>query len=157
MNLAQSIAATQRTEMADMQAWLDAWAAAPLSAEEQRAADVARLRASASAHGHHHDDAVAVDDGSGTSDHVEHGPGSPVPAAMPGMLSGDQLRTLRTADADTAGHLFLELMIEHHLGAVAMSEDVLTSVQNPWVRNLARHVVRGQASEIGAMRRVLDA
>ena len=51
---------------------------------------------------------------------------------------------------------FLELMIEHHRGAVAMAQDALNEGQHPEVQELAEQVVTDQEAEITEMEELLD-
>ena len=51
--------------------------------------------------------------------------------------------------------LFLEMMIEHHQGAVAMARDELAKGTNPEAKKLAQAVIDGQSAEIAEMRSAL--
>ena len=42
-------------------------------------------------------------------------------------------------------------MIGHHEGAVSMSEDVLSTTQDPAVKKLAQAIITGQRKEIAEM------
>src|SRR5690606_24739400 len=92
----------------------------------------------------------------------EHGLDEPDPAAhhdhgsesMPGMATPEQMAALE----DAAGHafdvLFLELMIEHHKGALRMVEDLLEqpgSAQDPVLFEFTSDVTADQSSEIERM------
>jgi len=77
---------------------------------------------------------------------------------MPGMLTADQLRTLDAATGVAFDRAFLELMIQHHEGALTMVKDLLASpgaAQEVDVGVLANDVVTAQTAEIGIMRRML--
>ena len=76
-----------------------------------------------------------------------------------GMMSGmltvedlDALAALRGPDFDRA---WLEAMIAHHEGAVAMAEDALADGESAEVRDLAERIVAAQAAEIAEMRALL--
>ncbi|WP_232547224.1 DUF305 domain-containing protein [Propioniciclava soli] len=71
---------------------------------------------------------------------------------MDGMVSADQLDALRDADTLAASELFLEQMIGHHEGAVAMAEEELASGTDPDVRQMAEDVIATQTQEIELMR-----
>lgn len=74
---------------------------------------------------------------------------------MPGMATAadvDRLRTLRGRDAEIA---WLQMMISHHAGGVAMAEAGQSLAQRPAVRQLARSIAEGQASEIRYMKELL--
>ncbi|MGH1563257.1 DUF305 domain-containing protein [Mumia sp. DW29H23] len=80
-----------------------------------------------------------------------HGAGS-----MPGMVPQaevDRLRSLETPEAEAS---FLRLMVEHHEGAIAMSEDYLGNDHNSFTRSIARHVVREQTVEVTYLLRLID-
>ena len=78
---------------------------------------------------------------------------------MPGMLSSDQLSTLGAATGVAFDRAFLELMIQHHEGALTMVKDLLASpgaAQEVDVGVFANDVVTAQTAEIGIMRRMLS-
>ncbi len=69
-----------------------------------------------------------------------------------GMLTEAQLAGLDRAAPGPAPDLFLTLMIEHHEGAITMSQSLLDAPGgNVWIRGLAKHVVNEQGAEIEAM------
>ena len=72
-----------------------------------------------------------------------------------GMMSASDLAALREAPAAEAGRLFLQQMIAHHEGAVAMAEEALAGAQTPEVRALAQQVIDDQTAEIAAMKGML--
>jgi uncharacterized protein (DUF305 family) len=74
---------------------------------------------------------------------------------MDGMLTAgelDVLSSLRGADFDRA---WMEAMIKHHEGALAMAKDVLEGGSDPAVMKLAEEIVAGQQAEIDEMRGLL--
>ena len=74
---------------------------------------------------------------------------------MDGMLTVgelDALSSLRGADFDRA---WMEAMVKHHEGALAMANDVLEGGSDPSVRKLAEEIVAGQQAEIDEMRGLL--
>jgi uncharacterized protein (DUF305 family) len=74
---------------------------------------------------------------------------------MDGMLTAgelDALSSLRGADFDRA---WMEAMVKHHEGALAMAKDVLEGGSDPSVRKLAEEIVAGQQAEIDEMRGLL--
>ena len=84
------------------------------------------------------------------SDMHEHG-GAP----MPGMASVDEttkLAGLRGIDAEV---WFLQLMIRHHEGGVAMARSAVESVASEPIRRMARGIVADQGNEIGVMTAML--
>jgi uncharacterized protein (DUF305 family) len=106
------------------------------------------------------DQPVPVDveqlDGSGPrapgNDHGAHGDH----AAMPGMLSAEQVAALEAASGAEFDRLFLQGMIQHHQGAVEMSTTVLTEGVDGRTEELAADIGAGQTAEIGRMQDMLD-
>lgn len=74
---------------------------------------------------------------------------------MEGMLTADQMAALAAADPPEFDRLWLEGMIEHHQGAVAMAQDVLATTQDPKVRTLAEAIIKAQEAEIARMQSLL--
>lgn len=81
-----------------------------------------------------------------TYDHAEHGH-----HAMQGMLTSAQLAELADAQGDDFDRLFLQRMIDHHAGAVAMAADVRRTGSSRRVAELALDMGAGQAAEIARM------
>lgn len=75
---------------------------------------------------------------------------------MDGMLTEEQLNELAAAQGADFDELFAAFMIEHHEGAVAMAQDVLTSGQDPAVSQLAREIIATQEKEILQLRALLN-
>lgn len=86
-----------------------------------------------------------------------HHPDGAAPAVMPGMASDAQLAQLREATGRDAERLFLQLMIAHHDGGIAMAEAVLASTVRPEVRQLASAIQTAQRAEVEQMTQMLDA
>ena len=74
-----------------------------------------------------------------------------------GMLSDEAMQQLAEAQGPEFDRLFLEGMIEHHEGAVAMAEDVIRDGENEPTRELAETVVDSQKKEIDEMKKLLGA
>ncbi|MFJ9552583.1 DUF305 domain-containing protein [Nocardiopsis sp. NPDC101807] len=72
-------------------------------------------------------------------------------AGMDGMLSQEQMAELERAEGEAFDTLFLELMVLHHEGAVAMAETELEEGADPEARELAQEIVDAQRSEIELM------
>ncbi|MFI7616399.1 DUF305 domain-containing protein [Nonomuraea terrae] len=70
---------------------------------------------------------------------------------MPGMATPEQLEALKAAKGKDFDRMFLELMINHHLGAIKMSEQVLMSGTHIRVEELAGDVNVTQTAEIRRM------
>ena len=77
---------------------------------------------------------------------------------MPGMLTTAQLKTLDGAKGVEFDRQFLNLMIQHHEGAIKMVADLLENplaAQDVDVSVFANDVVVVQTAEIGSMRQML--
>ena len=75
----------------------------------------------------------------------EHGP------KHPGMLSEEKLKELEETEGVEFDKLFLELMIEHHEGAIHLAEEAEHKGENEEVEKLAAEIKRGQEHEIEKM------
>ncbi|MFE0751612.1 DUF305 domain-containing protein [Gordonia sp. NPDC058843] len=76
-------------------------------------------------------------------------------SAMPGMLDPDQMAALRDARGTEFDALWLEGMIRHHEGAIAMADAVLADGVDPATKALAQEVKRTQQAEIDQMKGML--
>jgi uncharacterized protein (DUF305 family) len=77
---------------------------------------------------------------------------------MPGMLTTEEFAQLEAARGGEFDRLFLQYMIRHHEGAVAMVEQLLTGGdggQESQMFQLAQHVGMDQQVEIARMKQVL--
>jgi uncharacterized protein (DUF305 family) len=78
---------------------------------------------------------------------------------MPGMLTPEQMSTLASARASRFDRLFLELMIQHHEGAITMVEGLFGSSgagQVSEIFQFASEVESDQRMEIDRMQRLLE-
>lgn len=87
----------------------------------------------------------------GSASHGEHSHGG-----QGGMLSEDQMKQLDEADVASGQRLYLERMIAHHEGAIAMAQTEVDQGRAPEAVALARSVVAGQQAEIATMRALLN-
>lgn len=78
-------------------------------------------------------------------------------AAMMGMATPTEVNSLDTGTPAQAEREFLQLMIRHHQGAVAMVEPVLSERVRPEVLTLARQIAATQGAEIRTMTALLEA
>ncbi|TVP49562.1 MAG: DUF305 domain-containing protein [Gemmatimonadales bacterium] len=79
-------------------------------------------------------------------------------ADMPGMLTPEQIQELAAAEGVAFDRRFLELMIEHHQGAVTMVLDLFASdgaAQDAEVFRFASDVQVDQVTEVARMERML--
>jgi uncharacterized protein (DUF305 family) len=76
-------------------------------------------------------------------------------AGMPGMMSGDQMKDLGAATGADFDKRWLEMMIEHHEGAIAMANDAIKDAKNPDVVAFAKTIVAAQQAELDTMKSLL--
>ncbi len=74
---------------------------------------------------------------------------------MPGMMSDQEMADLKSATGTAFQRMFLQMMIRHHEGAVAMARVEQTDGKFPAAVSLARSIEKGQRSEINTMERLL--
>ena len=87
-------------------------------------------------------------------------PGMDHSPLMPGMLTAEQLAQLDGARGVEFDRLFLTFMIQHHLGAITMVQQLLHTqgaAQDGQVFRFANDVFADQTTEIDRMQRMLDA
>ncbi|MEV0663167.1 DUF305 domain-containing protein [Actinomadura luteofluorescens] len=93
--------------------------------------------------------------------------GSPVPSpgmtgmggmhhgGMDGMMSEKDMKELEAAKGAAFDKAFLEMMIEHHEGAVAMARTEESAGRFPPAKQLAGKIISSQTAEIAEMRSLL--
>ncbi|GGQ28642.1 uncharacterized protein (DUF305 family) [Actinomadura coerulea] len=74
---------------------------------------------------------------------------------MDGMMSEKDMKELEAAKGKAFDRAFLEMMIEHHEGAVAMARTEQSSGQFPPAKQMAGSIVSSQTAEIEKMRTLL--
>ncbi|WP_026821267.1 DUF305 domain-containing protein [Arthrobacter castelli] len=74
---------------------------------------------------------------------------------MEGMMSGEQMQQLKTADGEKTATLFLSHMIEHHKGAVTMAQQEVKNGTSPEAIALAKQMLKAQKAEIETMNELL--
>jgi uncharacterized protein (DUF305 family) len=94
-------------------------------------------------------DAWGIDSDMGDMPGMDHG--------SDGMMSDDDMATLDAASGEDASALFLEQMIEHHEGAIEMSQQELDNGQNADALKLAQQIIDAQTAEIAEMQGLLAA
>jgi uncharacterized protein (DUF305 family) len=87
--------------------------------------------------------------------------GKPAPSGhmsghdMPGMMSDDQMNELNELSGKPFDDKWLQMMIEHHTGAIQMADTELQGGTNADVKKLAGAIVADQRAEITQMRSML--
>jgi uncharacterized protein (DUF305 family) len=96
------------------------------------------------------DRGVAVEGMGGMADHAHH-------HLMPGMLTAEQMSGLEAARGAAFDRLFLEMMIQHHEGALTMVAELHAAGggQESDINQFASHVEADQHIEIQRMQRML--
>lgn len=129
--VAEGIRDAQGPEIETMSNWLEQWG------EEVPAT----MRDHSNAEGHDMGDMEGGDD---------------MGMDMPGMMSEEQLDELAAASDAAFEDLWLEMMIEHHEGAVSMAEVELEDGAHGPALALAEEIVATQTEEIATMQELLD-
>lgn len=74
---------------------------------------------------------------------------------MGGMMSADDLRELATLKGAAFDTAWLEMMVEHHEGAVVMAKDVQRNGTHAGTKALAAEIITSQQAEITEMKALL--
>jgi uncharacterized protein (DUF305 family) len=74
---------------------------------------------------------------------------------MDGMMSAEEMTALENASGTAFDRMWLQLMVKHHEGAVAMARTQLSQGQSPDAKTLAQAVIDGQTKEIATMTALL--
>lgn len=77
-------------------------------------------------------------------DHSGHSMGT-------GMMTADDMAALSATTGPNFDRLWLQMMVSHHRGAIAMAEDVLVTTNDPEVKKLAEAIIEAQKKEIASM------
>lgn len=87
---------------------------------------------------------------------MDHGDMDPAMMEMDGLSQEEAMAELGSLSGEEFDRRFLELMIEHHRGAVMMAEMAQTGGQDPQAQDLAEQVVQDQQAEIERMEQLLE-
>ncbi|MGB3909571.1 MAG: DUF305 domain-containing protein [Pseudolysinimonas sp.] len=71
------------------------------------------------------------------------------------MMSEDDMAALEAATGSEASKLFLEQMVQHHTGAIAMAQQELDNGENPAALELAQTIIDDQTAEIAEIQELL--
>ena len=74
---------------------------------------------------------------------------------MPGMMSAEDMSALAAAKGAEFETMWLQMMVEHHQGAVEMAETEQTDGQHPPAIDLAKQIESSQTEEIADMESML--
>jgi uncharacterized protein (DUF305 family) len=135
--IALDIITTQQQQMGQMYGWLRMWGLPQSSPQPAMA-----WMAGASGHG-------AMSMGSTPP------AGRMATANMPGMATREEMDALGESQGRAAETLFLQLMIRHHRGGIAMAESARGLASDPNVVLLADAIASSQAAEITQMEALL--
>jgi len=126
--LAEDIRAAQAPEIETMTDWLQQW--------DEPVPETVR------------DHAHAGGDGHGGTDMEDD-------MNMPGMMSAEDMTALENAQGAAFEEMWLEMMIEHHQGAIEMALTEQEEGEHPPAIELAEEVETSQQSEVEAMQEIL--
>lgn len=82
-------------------------------------------------------------------DHSDMGHGTD--SGMSGMMDAEQMSTLESASGAAFDRMFLQLMVDHHEGAVEMAKIEVTDGENSDAIDMAQKVISDQQAEIDQM------
>lgn len=85
----------------------------------------------------------------------EHGRQSVMNADMPGMMSAERMAALQKASGREFQSMWLEMMIEHHEGAVEMARTEVEDGENAKAVALAKDIIGAQRKQISTMQDLL--
>ncbi|MGW5348702.1 DUF305 domain-containing protein [Streptomyces sp. NPDC004050] len=83
----------------------------------------------------------------GAADHSAHG--------TAGMMSAQEMDRLENASGSAFDTAFMDLMVKHHEGAVAMARTEQTTGSFPAARTMAEAIISSQSAEIAQMNKLL--
>lgn len=126
--LARQIKAAQAPEIRQMTGWLNGWGAPT---------------------------AMPGSDGSNDLGAMDHSGHDMAGMSVAGMMTAEQMQDLTTVSGEEFDRLWLEMMIAHHEGAIAMAGQVDSTSQDPQVKALADAIVNAQNEEITTMQKLL--
>ena len=72
-----------------------------------------------------------------------------------GMMSAEDMAALAKATGADFDTMWVQMMIAHHQGAVAMAQQVAETTTNPDVKAMADAIIAGQTTEITTMQKLL--
>jgi uncharacterized protein (DUF305 family) len=85
----------------------------------------------------------------------DHGASAELDTDMPGMMSAEDMEALEKASGDEFQTMWLEMMIDHHEGAVEMAETEVEEGESDKAISLAEDIISAQEKEIATMQDLL--
>ena len=76
---------------------------------------------------------------------------------MSGMMSEEDMQMLKQASGTEFDTMWLEMMIEHHKGAVEMAQTEQSDGEYPEAIEMAKQIISSQQEEIDQMEQILAA
>ena len=138
-DLAKRIEAAQQPEIDRMTAWLRSWNAQVPSTTDSGMPGM---------------DHGGMSSGMPGMDHGGMSPGTG--PGMPGMMSDEQMQQLGQARGAVFDRMFLQMMVDHHEGAISMAQSELRNGHNADAKALAQDIITAQQREITEMRDLLN-
>ena len=96
-----------------------------------------------------------VPDTSMPMDHGDHSMDGMGSMMTSGMMTEADMKKLNESTGTAFDRLWLQLMIQHHEGAITMAKEELTKGKNPEMQTLAQAIISGQQKEIDEMNGLL--
>lgn len=151
--VAYDILTSQQNQIGQMQGWLALWGRSPVPVDGyMRWMDHSEMDHSDMDHSDMDQSGAAMDGMDHSSGHSETTSSDASGASvMPGMATPEQLAELRTATGVDVDRIFLDLMMTHHRGGVAMMEQAQERAENAAVKRLAESMLQTQTSEMELM------
>ncbi|MER7605497.1 DUF305 domain-containing protein [Nocardioides sp. NPDC127503] len=133
--LADSIRAAQSPEIETMSGWLQEWG--------EEVPSTMRDHVNGGHEGHSEEDSSMSDSMEGMDED------------MPGMMSAEDMDSLENASDAEFSDMWLKMMIEHHEGAIEMSETEQDEGQFKPAVDLAGTIIESQTAEIDTMEKLI--
>jgi uncharacterized protein (DUF305 family) len=92
---------------------------------------------------------------SGDMGHGDMGHGD-TDSEMSGMMTGEDMAMLEDANGAGFDEMFLQMMVEHHEGAVSMAKTEVAEGENPDAIAMAKAIIATQNDEIDQMQQLLE-
>ena len=87
--------------------------------------------------------------------HSQKGMGMQDLGDMPGMMTSEEMHGLDATKGAAFQRRWLEMMVEHHQGAIRMARTEVAEGGDQDTRALARRIIEGQQAEVDTMRTLL--